>query len=415
MRVLFVAHLYPWPAVTGNALRVFHLLKGIAARHQVTLVAVKGQGDGGGTIQGGASRDSHVLDPIPMMCERVVLVSDRTVRQNFEQPPSSARAHFLRRARALAFSSLPYAVSMWDCPELVDVLRGLRRTERFDAVWVERAHTAEMVRRAGFDRLVVDLDDIFSVRDWRMLLLTPRSYWRPLLIAELAKEYVYERLLPKRFDRLVVCKEEDRRFFGRDASRVVVVPNGADDHADTYRTAERPGEILFTGMMTYIPNMDAVFYFTRTVLPILKKLYEDVRFVAVGVGGDCSLPTIQNGDDWVAIGTVPDMRPYYETASLVVVPMRLGSGTRIKVLDALARGKAVVSTRVGVEGIDVRPGVDLEIADEPLEIAETCARLLRDPAARERLGTSGRARVRQLYDWDQIAEGAERALSSVTR
>jgi glycosyltransferase involved in cell wall biosynthesis len=414
MKVLFVAHLYPWPAVTGNELRVFHLLKGIATRHQVTLVAVTGQGDGGRAIDGRESRDATAIDPVPMMCERVVLVSGRTVRQNFEQP-TSARAHFLRRARALAFSSLPWGVSMWDCPELVDVLRGLRRTERFDAVWVERAHTAEMVRRAGFDHLVVDLDDIFSVRDWRVLLVTPRSYWRLLLIAELAKEYIYERLLPKRFDRLVVCKEEDRRFFGRDASRVVVVPNGADDHADTYRRAERPGEIMFTGMMTYIPNMDAVFYFTRAVLPILKKLCEDVRFVAVGVGGDRSLPTIQNGDDWVAIGTVPDMRPYYETASLVVVPMRLGSGTRIKVLDALARGKAVVSTRVGVEGIDVRPGVDLEIADEPLEFAETCARLLRDPAARERLGASGRARVRQLYDWDQIAEGAERALFCATR
>ena len=105
------------------------------------------------------------------------------------------------------------------------------------------------------------------------------------------------------------------------------------------------------------------------------------------------------------------MTPYFEKAMLVVAPIRMGSGTRIKVLETLARGKAMVATSTAIEGLDLRPGVDLIVADRADQFADECARLLRDPAARQQLGSAGRQRVLERYRWSNVAREAERALS----
>jgi glycosyltransferase involved in cell wall biosynthesis len=112
---------------------------------------------------------------------------------------------------------------------------------------------------------------------------------------------------------------------------------------------------------------------------------------------------------------VPDLAPIYATASLVVVPMRLGSGTRIKVLEALARGKAMVSTSIGIEGLDLRPGVDVVVADEPAAFAQACTRLLGDREARRQLGRTARVRMLDRYGWDTVAEAADRVVHLAAR
>lgn len=400
MRVLFVSHIYPWPPITGNPMRVFNLLRGMTARHRVTLVALNPM----------SAEDA--LDPLATMCERVVRVVP-VARARGPAPASlMARSRLLRELHSLTASLLPGSFAGWECPELLEALERLNATEKFDVVWVERAYIAETVRRAGFFRFVVDLDDIESVARARALRHTRWHRWKPILYAELAKHYAYERLMPGRFARLVVCKEADRAFFGRGARRVDVVPNGVDALPAADPAAEQPGEILFTGQLDYPPNMDAVIRFYLRVMPELRKLHPGVRFAAVGHKAVPLVRAIHNGRDCVIASSVPDITPYYESASVVVVPIRLGSGTRIKVLEALARGKAVVSTSVGAEGIDVRPGVDLELADSPVELAHACARLLGDPARRRQLGASGRARVLELYQWDRIAEVAEHVLAS---
>jgi glycosyltransferase involved in cell wall biosynthesis len=119
---------------------------------------------------------------------------------------------------------------------------------------------------------------------------------------------------------------------------------------------------------------------------------------------------LHDGSTCVVHGLVPDVTPYFEQAAVVVAPIRQGSGTRLKVLEALGRGKAVVATSVAAEGLDLRPGVDLEIADDPEAFARACAHLLADPAARRELGATGRRRVLERYRWEDIGAMAEKVL-----
>ena len=176
----------------------------------------------------------------------------------------------------------------------------------------------------------------------------------------MVKTYLYERSLPRRFWRLVVCKEEDRLFFRGHRRNVFVVPNGVQEYPMMPSASETPGEILFVGSLSYEPNMDAIHFFSASILSEICHLYPGVCFRLVGKGPSCSLPASLNGLPYSVHVDVPDVAPYYEAASVVVAPIRLGSGTRLKVLEALGYGKAVVATPVAVEGLDLRPGVDFK-------------------------------------------------------
>ncbi len=400
MDLLFVAHCHPWPLDNGTAQRVYHLAEGLAERHRVTLVTLRQEG----TAQAGAAF------PLRDRCAGVIEISLGS-RCGVAQQRLALWAPATARVRALVGSPLPAIIRRGAAPELLPILRALRREVPFDAVWAERSFIAELVRRAGFQRIVVDVDEIESRSLRRLLAQYPRYASKPLHYAEWAKLHTYERLLPHRFWRLVVCKDADRRFFGGASDRVFVVPNGTVIPRAALSQAVERCELLFVGTLVYQPNIDAVRYFHHAVLPQLQRLFPEARFVIVGKGRSPAVMALHDGMRCIVASSVPDTTPFYEHAALVVVPLRLGGGTRLKVLEALAHGKAVVSTSVGTEGLDLRPGVDIEIADDPAAFAAVCARLLGDPAGRARLGQSGRARVLARYQWSAIAEEAARVLA----
>ncbi len=401
LKLLFVAQLHPWPLTNGGAVRVFNLLAGLVQRHRVTLVVLAEAG--------------KVVDesfPLWRQCEQVISVSRATcavarTRRFDDWPP-------VRQLLANLFRSpLPSFVRRWESAELVKTLRALRATNDFDAVWVERSYIAESVRAAGFrGRIVVDVDDLENVVFLRKLRLKPWYRSKPLHYAEWAKANLYERLLPLRFWRLVVCKEDDRRFFGPWArgDKVRVVPNGVAADAECDAAGEVDGEMVFVGALNFPPNMDAVRHFVTEILPRIKALYPAARFVAVGSNPAPEILKLHNGSDCVIAASVPDVRPYLNRAAVAVVPLRVGGGTRLKVLEALGCGRAVVSTTLGAEGLGLQTGVHLELADSPDAFAAACVRLLRDPELRRRLGRVGRERVLRDYRWDAIAERADAVL-----
>ena len=392
LNLLFVAQLLPWPLDNGTAIRVYHLLQWLSERHRVTLVVL--------------AEDWKTVDesfPLWHRLERVLSVHWATCVLNrtrrFEQHP-----RLRDRLRTLAESPVPNFARRWHSPELIAVLRQLRATSTFDRVWVERSYIAEMVRAAGFTGIIVDVDDIESTAFLRVLGQAPRYLTKPLHYAEWAKAHLYERvLLPLRFERLLVCKEEDRRFFTPTSRRkVFVVPNGVRAFPPCHPADEEPGEMLFVGALEYSPNIDAVTYFVQEILPRIRARHPGARVNIVGVRPREAALRLHNGADVVVAGSVPDLEPYYRKAALVVVPMRLGGGTRIKVLEALAHGKAVVTTSIGAEGLSLGGGDALEIVDGPDAFADACVRLLGDAGARRRLGENGRAQVLQRYEWDAM-------------
>lgn len=402
VNVLFVAQLLPWPLDNGAAHRVYHLLQWLSERHRVTLVVLAEEGK---TVD-----ESFPLWP---RLERVLSASratcafTRTDRYDHHPPPAD-------RLRALVSSPLPNFVRRWESPELLAMLRDLAATTRFDLVWAERSYIAEMVRAAGFRRIVVDVDDLESVVLFRLLARSPGYLSKPLQYVEGVKGWLYERLLlPLRFHRLLVCKQEDRRLFIPGARhRVFVVPNGVGPTPSCDPADEAPGEMLFVGSLEYWPNQDAVTYFVQEVLPGIRARHPGARFTMVGARPGEAVRRLHNGDDVVVAGSVPDLEPYYRRAALVVVPMRLGGGTRIKVLEALAHEKALVTTSIGVEGLELRSGDTLEIADGAEAFASACVRLLGDAAARRRLAENGREQVLAHYQWDAVLG---RTLGAVVR
>ena len=167
-----------------------------------------------------------------------------------------------------------------------------------------------------------------------------------------------------------------------------------------------PGTILFFGAINYFPNADGVTYFVDEVFPRIRDRRPDATFRVLGPGaGPDVLARRGNGVD--IVGMVDDVNPHIDRAAVVVVPLRIGGGTRLKIVEALAKGKAVVSTKLGAEGIDVVDGEHLLLADDPRDIADRVEQVLGDPELARRLGDAGRQLAEERYSWSVVTNRLE--------
>jgi glycosyltransferase involved in cell wall biosynthesis len=219
--------------------------------------------------------------------------------------------------------------------------------------------------------------------------------------------------LPERVASVVVCKPEDRRYFrGGD---VAVVPNGALAPAMLPNEDDVADDVLFVGNLEYLPNIDAVRHFAHDVLPLVHRRRPSTRFVVAGRNPGPDVKALHDGSGVVVHDTPPDLECLYASAAIVVVPMRMGGGTRIKTIEAMMWAKSVVTTPAGREGIDARPGIDLLEASTPEAFADACVSLLDDAERRRALGASARSRTLHRYHWDRSVEEAERLVERVAR
>jgi glycosyltransferase involved in cell wall biosynthesis len=208
----------------------------------------------------------------------------------------------------------------------------------------------------------------------------------------------------RRADVCIFTSPRERDIFGAflPEKRAIVVPNGVDvDYFRPTHTTPDPSTIVFTGLMRYRPNADAVISFVREILPRIRHHRPEAVFTIVGSGVPPEVARLA-GPNVVVTGTVADVRPYVARSAAFVVPLRMGSGTRLKVLEGLAMGKAMVSTTLGCEGIAVRDGEHLLVADEPDDFARAVLRLFDAQDGAAALGARGRALVEQEYAWGSI-------------
>jgi glycosyltransferase involved in cell wall biosynthesis len=173
--------------------------------------------------------------------------------------------------------------------------------------------------------------------------------------------------------------------------------------------ASGPGErdLVFTAKMDFRPNVDAVLWFAREVLPLIRQGAPQTRFWVVGKDPHPRLAPLASDPAVVLTGWVEDVRPYIAGAAVYVIPLRIGGGTRLKVLEAMAMGKAIVSTALGCEGFELVPDQELVIADSPADFAAAVLALLHDPDRREQLGRAGRRFAGSRYDWQIIVPQLE--------
>jgi glycosyltransferase involved in cell wall biosynthesis len=310
---------------------------------------------------------------------------------------------------ALAESWLsPYPVDLWKwrVAEVREQVYALMTEERVDLCVADFLFAGVNVPRDTGIPIVLFEHNVEYVI-WKRLSAIERSpLKRALLELEWRKIRSRERAACLRADLTLTVSDSDRRHLADLAprARIRAIPTGVDTRYFTPNVAcEVPNRLVFTGSMDWHPNEDAMLHFVDNILPLIRREIPDVSLAIVGRRPTERLRQAAARHDVVVTGTVDDVRPYIGEAAVYVVPLRAGGGTRLKIFEALAMAKPVVSTTVGAEGLALTPDREFVAADQPDEFAGAVVALLRDPARRKELGRAGRRLVEQRYSWAHVA------------
>lgn len=385
MKILFLSPTVPFPLTDGGRIRVFNLLKQIATKNDVTLLALETQ-----------PTDAEGVAQLQQLGIQVHLVPNASTLPLVSF--GTLLKAFLKRQ--------PITVVRYDLPSYRQKFKELVATETFDLVHYEMFHTAQFHTETLLPGLLSQQNVDSAI--WRRLCSETANpfykfaYWTQQLAFQR-----YERVLSPKFDAVTCTSDIDAAVFQRHTARdaIEIIPNGVDiTHYQPDFSSEVSAHLIYIGSMDWYPNEDAVGFFTDEVLPRIQERVPDVRFSIVGGNPSARVQKLAEREGVVVTGRVPEIKPYFAEATVFVVPLRIGSGTRLKILEALAMGKAIVSTSVGAEGLDLKDGEEIFIADEPTVFADAVTRLLTDASLRRRIGENGRARVERDYDWRRIGE-----------
>jgi sugar transferase (PEP-CTERM/EpsH1 system associated) len=395
-RALVIANRLPYPIDDGWKRRTFHLLKALSARYRVTLVSFHAGGE-----ESAASLVAALGDSVDV----------QTVRPFVLAGPVSLGMGLV--------TSRPFHVWRLQSLAMRRLIARLAQQEHFDVAVATLIHLHPYLRLFTERTLrVVDTHNIDSLvlRRYAGRMHGPVAWYAELSAGKLER---HEARVFGEADLVWVCSDEERERLARSVpgACVEVVANGVDTQAfaPSPDVSVTPGRLIFFGRLDYFPNADAVSYFATEILPLVRKRVPDAELVVAGPGAGRDLRALAETLPGLRIlGSVPDLRPMIASAAVVVVPLRSGGGTRLKILEALALAKPVVSTTVGAEGLVLERGRDILIADEPQAFARAVVELLQAPQQAERIGHGGRAFVREHHDWRIIEERLLANLAAAT-
>ncbi len=394
MKLLMMSACLPRPS-WGASTRNYHLLKALTTRHQVTLVALVNSDESVTT-----SEVAHLASITPAL--RVL-----------SRPLS--RAKRWQQLRSLV-SAKSYFLNLFLLPEVQETLNALFAKEQYDAILYESALIAGYQAPQNV-KIIIDQHNI----EYELL---ERTY--ELEKGTLRKWYSKQenRLLKKgeldrcRHANLVVVTSERERILLQHSlptTTIAVVSNGVDVEmfrSDGY-TQEKSHQIIFTGTMDYYPNNEAVLFFAQCCWPLIRAQVPDATWLIVGKKPSAEVQRLAELPGVTVTGQVPDVRPYLASSAVAIAPLRIGSGTRLKILEALAMQKAVVSTSIGCEGLALVPGKHLLVEDQPEMLARAVVTLLQDVEKRQALGEVGRSLVEAEYSWEWCGNQLLAALEQI--
>jgi glycosyltransferase involved in cell wall biosynthesis len=398
MRALFIALAVPYPPNNGQRLRNFGILKALASEGcEVTLLSFAGP----------AEMNQQAL-AAQGFCREVQLVPTPS-------RGSSRLTSLWGRARSL-LSPHPYGVLRYRSREMEKAVRAMLNKRDFDAVFCDDVYQFANLPESVLDKVLLNKHDFTFVVYERLLGGVSNPLARAYARLETRKVRKWEFDVSSRVARVLVCSEQDGQLLRSVVpdDKIFVVPNAIDVEAYTPRRLDDGRTLLFFGAMDYHANQDAVEYFVTSILPLVKETTPDIKFIVAG----------RNPPEWLRAkyaqtpdveftGTVPDMSLELAKATVCVVPLRVGSGTRLKILEAAAMGKAIVSTRVGAEGLLLHHGGEILLEDEPEAFAKAIRDLLANPSLREELGRAARSKVERHYSFPALRESLRKVLSSL--
>ena len=251
----------------------------------------------------------------------------------------------------------------------------------------------------------------------RRFLVDKRLLWRLVAWREWRVMARAERYYTNLANHVLTVSEDDRRAFAEyvPSEKLTAVPTGVDlEYFSPSHTVRRSDTLVFTGTMDWMPNEDAILYFCSAILPLIRAHVPEVRLRVVGRKPPKKILALKETIPNLEVtGTVDDIRPYVRDATVYVVPLRIGGGTRIKIFEAMAMGMAVVSTTIGAEGLPVEHNRNILIADTPASFADVAVMLLTQPMTRQRIGNAARLLVEERYDWTAVTDVVDETLKRV--
>ena len=389
--ILYITSDIPYPLDVGTKIRRFHLLSAYAMIGRVRLVFFYRH-----------AQELDALEALKPLCVSFHPIPAHTMYRAsawHQVPAWQRRVHLYGTSR-------PFMASYHFSREMQHVVEELAPTA--DLVHVSRLQTVSSVetlltRRPQQQRVVLDLDDIESIRRRRQLQHTSLRWpQRAVACFDLWRLSLYQRRMLDWFDRVLVCSHVDQAYFGSRA--VMVVPNGTHVPPDLLLDESDGKTLLYVGSFSYWPNLDGLWFFLREIFPRIQQDVPEVRLLIVGRNPSPEVLALHDGKSICVAGNVPSVEAYYRQATLAIVPLRVGAGTRLKILEAFALGCPVVSTAVGCEGLETVSGQHIAVADDPPAFAQACIALMRHPQRRQSLVAHARALVQQHYTWEAIQE-----------
>jgi sugar transferase (PEP-CTERM/EpsH1 system associated) len=387
MRLLIVSNTVPWPPNSGGRLRRYHLLRRIASRCEVHLA-----------YHAWTPEEAAESGELEDLCARIVTA--RVQRSPLSRLPLRMAAD-LARAR-------PPELALWRSPELAAKIRELLAEVPYDLFQVDESFMAsyrDLLPRRHPPHSVLAFNDVRFAQIRSLAEIEPRPGLRAWKRLNGWLGARWEPRVAERFERCITVSEPDRRRL-LDANprlRVDVVPNGADsEELLPLAPSQGPPSLLFVGEMSYEPCVDAA---ERLCLEVLPRVRAELPTVQVWIVGRDPSERVRAlaGDGVHVTGMVEDVRPFYARCHVAVAPLRAGGGSRIKILEAIALGRPVVSTRLGAEGLDLADQEHLLLADGAEALATCTLALLRDPELASAIAARARRLVEKRYDWDRSA------------
>ncbi len=411
MKILFLAPRLPLPSDTGGKIRTMNLLRQIAKKNEVYLICFSFETTDNEYVRE-LARMNIVTTLIPMKEDSI-----------------------MDKVMGMMLSQYPYSITKYYSQNMESVIVALAQTNKFDLIHFDHLHMAHYRNCFNGFPSVLDEHNVEYLILERCAKLENSPIRKVLFDNQARKMKIFEARKINQFSCCLAVSSEDRELLsrlGQGKVKVEVIPNGVDteffkplatgpllpapsaqdqvsgEEKRRARHEERgtnEGSLVFTGSLDWWPNEDAVLYFCKAILPLIWKKKKQIKFTVVGKAPTPAVQKLASKDKRIIVtGRVDDVRPLMGHAKIFVVPIRVGGGTRLKILEAMAMSKAVVSTSMGAEGISYTEGKDIVIADKAQDFADKVVGLLENPSQMASMGEMGRRLVCQQYDWNIIGE-----------
>jgi len=380
MKLLFLANRVPYPPYRGDKLKIYNLAKRLKDRHELHLITFAQSQE------------------------------DLTYKEELEKIFKEVHFIYLPKWKSALgcikglWRKMPFQVLYFQSKEMKAKLTQLLDNNHYDAVHVQHLRMAPYLAQENEIPRILDLPDAFSLY-WERRKAVKRN---PLIAVfegiEQKRLAVYERTIFSKYNLSLVCSYEDLDYLKRNhAANLRLLPNGVDLETfvpgrHNYTNART---ILFTGNMDYAPNVDAVVYFATVILPLIRSQLPRVQFVIAGQRPVKKVLALAN--DYITVtGFVKDLAEMYNSASVLVSPLRFGAGTQNKVLEAMAMGVPVVCSNIGFAGLGIKSGEGAVMQTDPMEFANSVIDLLLSLDLRRNIGEAGTRIIRHRFDWDIV-------------